>query len=136
MEPLAQLREKIANFPGYDGDLQRRLSDEYVRSYLGEALAELTARCTLPADLQQRADDLMLRVGFADPRDFAGHEIASERSFSNDGGAVSVADVAIVDLADQASSLDVAALPSYFDEVTAALDLREAALRASAAKMR
>ena len=56
MEPLEQLRAKIAGFPGYDGDLERRRSDEYVRSYLGEALADFAGRCTLPAELQARVD--------------------------------------------------------------------------------
>jgi hypothetical protein len=136
MEPLAQLREKIPNFPGYDGDLQRRHSDEYVRSYLGEALAELTARCALSPEVEQRVDELMLRVGFANPRDFAGHDIGSEKGDADDGGAVAVADVAVVKLADRAGSLDAASVPSYLDEVSAALDARETALRASAAKMR
>jgi hypothetical protein len=136
MEPLAQLREKIANFPGYDGDLRRRRSDEYVRSYLGEALAELTERCALSSELEQRADDLMLRLGFADPKDFAGHDIGSGSGDAGDGGAVARADLEVVELADRAASLDAAAIPSYFDEVTAALDAREVTLRASAAKMR
>ncbi|MGA7095182.1 MAG: hypothetical protein WBX23_14260, partial [Candidatus Cybelea sp.] len=71
MEPLEQLRAKISDFPGYDGELQRRLSDEYVRSYLGEALADLAARGVLPPELRERADDLILRVGFADQHAFA-----------------------------------------------------------------
>ncbi len=134
MEPLAQLREKIADFPGYNGDLARRHSDEYVRSYLGEALSELEARCALSVELERRIDGLILRVEFADPRDFIGHDLGSEGG--DDGGEVAVADVAVVELADRAASLDPASVPGYLDEVVAALDVREAALRASAAKAR
>ncbi len=71
MELLEQLRAKISGFPGYDGELERRLSDEYVRSYLGEALADLAARELLPPELRERVDEAILRVGFADQHAFA-----------------------------------------------------------------
>jgi hypothetical protein len=135
MEPLEQLRAKIAGFPGYDGDLERRHSDEYVRSYLGEALAELTARCPLTSELQQRVDALLLRVGFADPRAFVMHHATATTSESTDGGSVAAADAVTVALADRAATLDAASAAHYLDEVAAALDEREAAIRTAALKM-
>jgi hypothetical protein len=134
MEPLEQLRAKIAGFPGYDGDLERRRSDEYVRSYLGEALTELAARCELAPELQQRVDELLLRVGFADPRDFAMHHIIAGKQGTDDGGAVAEADATTVELADRATSLNAASVPGYLDEVIAVLDGREAAIRAATLK--
>jgi hypothetical protein len=135
MKPVEQLRAKIAGFPGYDGDLERRLSDEYVRSYLGEALANLAASNVLPPDLHGRIDALVLRVGFADPRDFATHHIVAAGDAADDGGAVAAADAATVELADRAASLDTASAPRYLDDVAATLDEREAAIRAAALKM-
>jgi hypothetical protein len=132
MDPLAQLRAKIADFPGYDDDLCRRRSDALVRSYLGEALADLAARCDpLPPELQARVDQLLLRVGFADPKSFAVHNgIAAMHQVSE--ATVTAADAATVELADRASAVAAGDLASYFDDVTATLDRREVAMRAAA----
>jgi hypothetical protein len=136
MEPLDWLREKIGEFPGYDTHVARRHSDEYVRSYLGEALTDLAVRCRLSADVQSRLDALVLRVAFADPRAFSIHDGAGAADGSHDGGgAVAAADMATVEAADRAATLDCSAVPGYFDSVTALLDERNAALRAAAAKI-
>jgi hypothetical protein len=134
MEPLEQLRAKISGFPGYDGELDRRLSDEYVRSYLGEALADLVARGVLSPELRERADEVILRVGFADQHAFAAHAAAKTRNWG-DESAVAAADAATVALADRAASLDAASAAGYLDQVTAALDERDAAIRAAAPTM-
>lgn len=134
MEPLERLRAKISGFPGYDEEIERRRSDEYVRSYLGEALADLSARCALPTELQRRVDELVLRVGFADQRSFASNRAFAGKG-SIDGGDVAVADAATIELADRAASLDAASAATYLDDVVAALDEREAAIRAATLKM-
>jgi len=135
MEPLELLRAKIAGFPGYDGEHERRLSDEYVRAYLGEALADLEARHVLPDDLQQRLDDLLLRIEFADSGAFAGHHIEASNDGASDGGAVAAADAATVELADRAAAVDSQSAPRYFDDVTAILNQRDAAIRAAMLKL-
>lgn len=134
MEPLDRLRAKISGFPGYDSDFERRRSDELVRSYLGEALSELSMRFNLTPELQQRVDELLLRVGFADPRDFAARHIVAGKHSPDDDGAVATADVDTVELADRAASLDAASAAGYLDEVVVLLDGREAAIRAAALK--
>jgi hypothetical protein len=134
MEPLEQLRAKISGFPGYDGELQRRLSDEYVRSYLGEALADLAARGVLLPELRERVDEIVLRVGFADQHAFAAHA-GGKTPDSSDESAVAAADAATVALADRAASLDAASAAGYLEQVTAALDKRDAAIRAAAPTM-
>ncbi|HYL28071.1 MAG TPA: hypothetical protein VEW74_09575 [Candidatus Nitrosotalea sp.] len=131
MNPLELLRSTIDGFPGYDGDVERRRSDEYVRSYLGERLADLAVRAELPAELQERVEELVLRAGFADPHLFALRHDASRDA--NDEGALAAADAAVVAIADRAESLDPADAAGYLDEVVAALDARDAALRAAAA---
>jgi hypothetical protein len=133
MEPLELLRAKIANFPGYGDDLELRRSDEYVRSYLGEALAELPIRAQLPAALQQRVEELLLRAGFENPRDFAAHYLAGAKMKPGASEAIAAADAATVALADRAASVDLASAPAYLDAVAAALDARDAAMRAAAA---
>jgi len=131
MEPLELLRKKIADFPGYDSEIERRRSDEYVRSYLGEALANLAARQTLSPELQERVDALVLRVTFADQQAFS-RRTGIESSGACEEDAVVAADAATIELADRAASLEPATANRYFDEVAAALDGREAALRAAA----
>lgn len=128
------LRGKIAEFPGYDGDTERRRSDEYVRSYLGEALSDLGARCALSSDVRARLDGLMLRIGFADPRDFVNHHVIGTKAAADGGGAVASADAETVALADRAAALDCAAAPAYLDEVESLLSRREATIRAQSAK--
>lgn len=130
MEPLERLRAKIAGFPGYDSDVELRHSDEYVRSYLGEALTEFAERVELTADQRRRIDDLLLRVGFASPRDFAAHEFVGSKRAAEASDNVANADETVVELGDRAASLDAASTNAYLDEVVSALDARESAIRA------
>jgi hypothetical protein len=134
MEPLEQLRSKIAGFPGYDDEIERRRSDAYVRSYLGEALADLIARNVLEPAQREQADGLLLRVGFADPHAFVAHHVPGAPAPTEEG-AVAAADAATVTLADRAPSVDAASAAAYLDDVTAALDRRDAAIRAAELKM-
>jgi hypothetical protein len=131
MEPLELLRKKITGFPGYATEIERRRSDEYVRSYLGEALADLAARQTLSPEVVQRLDALVLRVSFADQQAFS-RRVNVGTSGAGDEDAVAVADAATIELAERAATLEPAATNRYLEEVTAALDAREAALVAAA----
>jgi hypothetical protein len=135
MDPLEQLRARIAGFPGYDGDLERRRSDEYVRSYLGEALADLEVRCgSISPELKQHLDTLLLRVGFADQKSFVNHHvIAGRHAATSAAPSVAVVDAAAVEVADRAPFVEPSTLARYLDEVTATLDRRDAAMRAAAA---
>lgn len=135
MDLLQGLRDKIPNFPGYGDELARRHSDELVRSYLGEALDDLSGRLApLESDCRQRIDDLLLRVGFADQQAFARHGCGpdtGERCAECD--AVLSDDVETVALADRAVAIDAPALPAYLDTVEQMLKRRDATLRAAAA---
>jgi len=135
MEPLELLRAKISGFPGYDGDLDRRRSDEYVRAYLGEALAELQARSgMLPHDLGERLDALLLRLEFSAPRTFGAHNSVLGIAPRQYDGEIAAEDLATIELAERAKSITVETLGAYLDEVTAELDRRDAAMRAAATK--
>jgi hypothetical protein len=132
MDPLDVLRAHIAAFPGYDGVNNQRLADEFVRSYLGEALVDGGGgNVELPADVQSRIEALLLRVGFADPKSFAAHGVLTAPR-SADGGEVAIQDAATVEIADRVRSVAPASLNGVLDEVTQTLDRREAAMRAAA----
>ncbi len=135
MEALDELRAKIADFPGYEGDLDLRRSDEYVRAYLGEALAGIGGRCALSPDVRQRLDEVLLRVEFADPRAFAAHRVAGASAPQDGVRAVAQADAATVELADRAASVDAGSAAPFLDDVVAVLGERDAAIRAIALKM-
>jgi hypothetical protein len=132
MEPLELLSAKITGFPGYTTALDRRHSDEYVRSYLGERLSEMAGRCALSLELQGRVDALVLRVAFADPKDFNAHDV--DGGGGDDDGALASTDAATIEVADRAAAIEPASAAAYLDEVTVALDQRDAALRAIALK--
>ncbi len=135
MDPLQSVRARIPDFPGYGDDLSRRRSDSFVRSYVGEALANLQARLgTLDPELESRLGELLLRAGFADSHSFAVHNGSNGGATPSDDAERAVAgeDDDALALADRATSVDAAALGSYLDELTALLDRRAATMRAVA----
>jgi hypothetical protein len=134
MDPLELLRTKIAGFPGYADEAARRHSDEYVRSYLGEALADLEVRCTdISPELKQSIGALLLRVGFADQKAFAIHHVNAGTHAVPSADSIALVDAATVDVACQAPLVAPDDLARYLDEVAATLDRRDAAMRGAAA---
>jgi hypothetical protein len=135
MDSLDRLRAKISGFPGYAEDLDRRRSDQLVRSYLGEALSELAARLEpLAPAAQAQIDALLWRTEFADLKAFKMHD-NFERDGVPDGAAnadIAADDLQTVELADRAPSVDVSTLTAYLNDVGAALERRDAAMRAAA----
>ena len=133
MDPLELLNERIPDFPGYATDVARRSSDERVRSFLGEMLADLAARCK-PADpaVNERLGDLTFRAGFANQSVFRAYEAAPLDAAAE--AAVARADAAAVNLADVAAALDPRDLPGFLTEVEAAFDARDAAMRGATSK--
>jgi len=128
MQPLESLKAVIADFPGYDENLARDRSDELVRSYAGERLAEMQERLEpLDAALDDRISQLLLRTAFASQ---VSHKLyaSSERS-EVDAGPVAAADAQTIALADRAASIVAGGVGAYLDEITAVLDRRDAAMR-------
>src|SRR5579884_2335795 len=66
MDALERIRSIISGFAGYDEALHRRLSDEQVRGFAGEALAELPAVEVDNLTAEERAayDRVLLRCEF------------------------------------------------------------------------
>lgn len=124
MEPLVFLRSKIADFPGYLDENGRGRSDELVRSYLGEALAELEARLAPVSDaVATRIGDLLFRVGFVNQTLYRRYETAANDGVPMD--AVVADDAAIVEVADRAAAVSAQTLPAYLDDIAAVLDRRD-----------
>ena len=127
-----ELQAMIPQFPGYLDEAARRLSDELVRSYAGEALAGLVD-CLRPLDtaLEARFDAVLMRAGFANQGAFRGYEsavLSPERS-----AAMLRADTLLATLAKRAASVDIQSAPGYLDELVAAFDARDSAMQQVAA---
>lgn len=115
---------KIPDFAGYADDDSRRLSDEQVRSYLGEALAAAGARLApLAPGVQSALDDLLIRTGFINQRAFRAFEEGAHNANGFDD--LAEADAAVVELADRAAALEAGGLEAYVQEAGAALDRRD-----------
>jgi hypothetical protein len=132
MDPLELLNERIHDFPGYATDSDRRLSDEMVRAFLGEMLADLQVKLApLDEALTSQIGDLMFRSGFTNQIAFRPYESVE---LSEAGVAeIASADARAVDLADVAATVRKDGLAGFLAEVTAAFDARDAAMRSLAA---
>lgn len=127
MEPLALLQDRIPDFPGYATEDDRRLADEDVRSYLGEALAGLIERLAPDAALTELAGDLEIRTGFTNQRVFRHYEESARGA--TDFAALIAADAAVVELAQRAVAVENGGLKAYLGEAAAALDRRDDVMR-------
>ncbi|HEY1427993.1 MAG TPA: hypothetical protein VGF18_00340, partial [Candidatus Tumulicola sp.] len=63
-QPLEFLKSRIPNFPAYATDEDRKISDELVRSYLGERLAEMESQPGISDDARKTVGELLLRAAF------------------------------------------------------------------------
>lgn len=127
MDDADAVRAQIPTFPGYATLADRRLADELVRSYLGEALSELADRHPdFFADAHDGYQRLLMRAGFANQLAFHAFEYADGDATRQ--AAVAAGDVALIAVADRAATVGASGIPGYLDDVTAAFDRRDAAM--------
>lgn len=127
MDDADAVRAQIPNFPGYATLADRRLADELVRSYLGEALSELAARHPdFFADAHDGYQRLIMRAGFMNQLAFHAFEYADGDAARQ--AAVAAGDRDLLTIADRSGAVDASGIPSYLDDVTAAFDRRDAAM--------
>lgn len=127
MDDADAVRAQIPNFPGYATLADRRLADELVRSYLGEALSELAARHPdFFADAHDGYQRLIMRAGFMNQLAFHAFEYADGDAARQ--AAVAAGDRSLLTVADRSGAVDASGIPSYLDDVTAAFDRRDAAM--------
>ncbi len=74
MDASDAIRARIPGFPGYANEMGRRLSDEMIRSYVGEAVADASAR--LDRGMSERVGALLMRAGFINQAAFGPFEYA------------------------------------------------------------
>jgi hypothetical protein len=130
-QALEFLKSRIPDFPGYDTDDDRKISDELVRSYLGERLADMEAQPGVSDEARKSVGDLLLRTAFANQIAYKVYEEAARTSFDFDR--LAAADAATVTLADDASSVTSSDISQYVQRSTQALDVRDLAMRGEAA---
>lgn len=92
MSALEVIRADIPDFPGCEGEMECRLSDEQVRSYVGERLAGLADR-EMSSEEKDLYDRVMFRGEFMNQEAF---RIFDENRDENRIAAVLDADAALI----------------------------------------
>ena len=132
MNALALLRSRIPSFPGYLDEEDRRLSNQLVRSYMGEALARLQERLSpLDASVRERFEELILRAGFTNQVAFKEFESAQLDQTRVDS--ISMCDVNLLDQADREPEVSELTLSAYLADVRASFDERDRVMEGAAA---
>ena len=128
MEALERIRSFIEGFAGYEAAEQRRLSDEQIRAFVGEALAQLPAVeiDNLPAAERSCYDRVLLRCEFINQEVF--------RVFDSDPTqtritATLIADVKVVEAATALREVKSVTLNGVLVQLSEAFDLRDAAMQ-------
>jgi hypothetical protein len=123
MNALEEIRAEIPNFPGCEGEMECRLSDEQVRSYVGERLASIDDSALSP-DEKALYDSLMFRSEFMNQEAF---RIFDEDRNENRIAAVIEADAALVAAAKKLGATG-GKLGDTFKAISEAFDRRDAAM--------
>jgi hypothetical protein len=122
MDDLAFLRERIESYAEYTNAADRRRSDEQIRAYVGEALADLRERLSPRGADGEALERLLLRCEFADQR--MAHAFDATSVDPQDVSATTAADRELVTLADDARRREAAGLATLLARIDAAFDRR------------
>ena len=119
MELLERIRLDIIDFAGYESEEHRRLSDEQIRAFVGEALASLSDGDVEAFDpsLRDTYDRMLLRAEFMNQQAFS--RFAQDATMEKIA-AVLAADAALIDAT---RAMDLLGLDRAFDERDAAMRL-------------
>jgi hypothetical protein len=117
--------------PGYAGHADaaaRRLSDQQVRAYVGEILADLADRLPIDA-VQERYDALLMRCEFANQHVIRAIE---DDRFARPAAVAAVEeyDRKLVAAADACKTVDAGGLPACLDALEGAFNERAAGIEA------
>jgi len=128
MEALERIRSFIEGFAGYEAAEQRRLSDEQIRAFVGEVLAQLPAVeiDNLPEGERSCYDRVLLRCECINQEVF--------RIFDSDPTqeritATLIADVKVVEAATALREVKSVTLNGVLVQLSEAFDLRDAAMQ-------
>ena len=127
-DDLTGIRAYISGYPGHADAAARRLSDQEVRAFVGEALVDLRERLRPTGDLADRLDSLVLHCEFGDQR--ALKALDDERYGEPEPAArLEAVDREIVETAARAPEITLEQLPAYLDELETLMQRRGPALR-------
>jgi hypothetical protein len=132
MDDLAFVRERIESYADYTNDDERRLADEQVRAYVGEALARLFERLEPSGTAAEMLAGVLLRCQFADQTVVRAMDTSGDVSPS-ELTALHASDRDLIALADRGDSIDAAGLEAYLTAIDAGLDKRAHIVLAGAA---
>lgn len=127
MDALERIRSFIDGFAGYAEAEHRRISDEQIRAFVGEVLADLPAVEIDALAAEERAcyDRVLLRCEFINQDVF--------RTFDSDPTpqrveATLIADVAVVEAAQALCGIETVSLNGVLVQLSQAFDRRDAAM--------
>ncbi len=130
MDDLAFVRERIESYADYTNDDSRRLVDEQIRAYVGEAVSRLQERLGPDGAAGDALSAILLRCQFADQ-----HVVRALEAATVDGtdfSAVHKLDRDLTAAAERADSIAPPSLDDYLTEISTLLDARTRVLLARA----
>jgi hypothetical protein len=130
MDDLAFVRERIESYADYTNSDDRRLSDEQIRAYVGEALSRLLERLRPDGDAGEALEQLISRCQFADQHVI--RVLDETTPTPAQIGQFHGLDRALVALADREPTVSSSDLAGYLAEIGAALDRRSHGLMRAA----
>ncbi len=119
---MAFVRARIESYADYTNDDARRLADEQIRAYVGEALGRVGERLRPGGAVAEALERVLLRCQFADQsvvRAFDIHDLTAAEV-----AALHAVDRELIGLADRADTVAVAALDGYVARIDETLDRR------------
>jgi hypothetical protein len=121
MDDVAFVRERIESYADYTNDDARRLADEQIRAYVGEALARVRERLAPTGVAAETLEGVLLRCQFADQ---AVIRALDDDVTADDLAALHAFDRELVGLADGADVIEKAGLDAYVARVDATIERR------------
>ncbi len=131
MDDLAFLRGRVESYADYTNDDDRRLVDEQIRAYVGEALSRLSERLGLVDSAGEALANLLLRCQFADQ--VLMRVLDADAFAAATIPAIRGVDRELVTLADGADSIAANEVGAYVAKIDAAFDARTRLITGAAA---
>jgi hypothetical protein len=122
MDDLAFLHARIESYADYTNDDDRRMSDEQIRAYVGEALAGVLERLAPTGEVGETLARLLLRCQFADQTVVAA--LDAEQFVHTELALLHTADRRLVELADRAGALALPDVRTLLADIDATFDER------------
>jgi hypothetical protein len=122
MDDLGFLRERIESYADYTNDGDRRLVDDQIRAYVGEALARLRERLQPAGADGETLERLILRCQFADQP--LARVLDALTPDAAEMAAIHRRDRELVTLADRADAVTAADVDVFLKQIETQLDAR------------